>query len=245
MTAIEQRNQIPPQEFAKQLYGIDIKTLPYISESDRLVARDFVYGPEQIKKEFLNAMKQRPVFTGYPQQEDRLHMTEQEYLKWLQEGKSADKLVGKLPGKWFVGKHANRYAADGLLQKRAQPYDGTQTFPKGAFGNDVEQASDGSPLHRFFKDAVTGADGMPTGPGFYWSLGKNQAADPVIVRINNGRLEVLVIEGTDGRGFALPGGMVDPEDAALSKSKALSSVEAALAAAMREAGEEANIKKNN
>jgi ADP-ribose pyrophosphatase len=56
-----------------------------------------------------------------------------------------------------------------------------------------------------------GRTGM-TGRGLLGRWGPNHAADPVVTRMVNGVLQFVGINRTDGGGWALPGGMVEPGD---------------------------------
>lgn len=50
------------------------------------------------------------------------------------------------------------------------------------------------------------------GRGLLGRWGPNHAADPVVTRVFNGALQFVGIHRTDGGGWALPGGMVEPGD---------------------------------
>ncbi|PJE79400.1 hypothetical protein CI610_01622 [invertebrate metagenome] len=67
-----------------------------------------------------------------------------------------------------------------------------------------------------------------SGRGVLGKWGANHAADPIITRQHNGKLELLVIQRRDTDQWALPGGMKDPEDAHLSTTAIRELVEEAL-----------------
>lgn len=67
--------------------------------------------------------------------------------------------------------------------------------------------SAGWPIHPFYKELLqAGAIG---GPGAWYNLGPNVAADGVLVRRDHGEPEVLLIQRGDSGDWALPGGMQD------------------------------------
>lgn len=203
--------------------GLKRENLPVIPVSERLVPKDFTYGRKEISEEVLLAFN-GPRYEGYPEQ--GLSWTEAEYEQWVAEGKPTERLVGS-PGNrppYFIETHPNRNNPDGSLRNP-----NVQKF------NDQTDASN---LHPFFKEAVTSPKGIPTGLGWYWRPGENEARDPVILRVRNGKLQILMVIGKDGRGQVLPGGMVDKKDPALSKSKAMSIIDTAIGKAMNKASPE-------
>lgn len=186
--------------------GLRRDRLPAIPPNERLVPVDFCYDRPALVTEVLQAMKDRANFAGYPA--NGLHWSESEYDRWVFLGRPVEALVGK-PGDrppYFVGEHSNRnsknpaiekYAADGTIVPRPERFAG------------LTLASDGSPIHPFFHEAVMSPEGIVTGPGFYWFLGENGAADPVFVRTFGGKLQFALIDRGDLGGIALPGGMLD------------------------------------
>lgn len=85
------------------------------------------------------------------------------------------------------------------------------------------------PLHPWFFDMIEHPGiGVVTGKGFYWNWGPNYTADPIVIRHDLDEPHVLLIERSDGTGWALPGGFVD-------------SGESSPDAALREASEETGI----
>lgn len=87
----------------------------------------------------------------------------------------------------------------------------------------------GRPLHPWFDSLLRHPGiGVVTGKGAYWRWGPNYTADPIVLRHDLPEPHVLLIERRDTGLWALPGGFVDEG-------------ETPLAAARREAGEEARI----
>ncbi len=216
---------MPYQETKKKDKGLQLES---VHDEERLVPKDFTYGPKEIEADVLRAVNGLR-FEEYPQ--EGLKMSEETYEAWIAAGKPLRTLVG-VPGdrpNFYVGAHKNRYTSDGVTLK-------DHVEDVRALGAEDKQQI---PFHPYLQAMLTKSDkGIVTGPGFYYRLGENKTADPVIFRVHDGRLQVLLIERTDGGGFALPGGHVDPEDKALSTNPAL----VAIAAAMREVGEEAGVK---
>ncbi len=228
--------------------GLRREGLPVVKAQDRLVPIDFRYGHTELVQEVLQAMKDRANFAGYPAQ--GLHWTEKEYFQWFKSGRPVDELVG-FPGMrpaYYVGLHENRnIVEDGRLSNKlknlaieAYRGDGAKIARTERFARLI-LASDGSPIHPMFKEAVTSPEGIVTGPGFYWFLGPNEAADPVIIRIHDNKFEVVLIERSDRGGRALPGGMIDKTRTGWSKGGAVAVIEQAITAAKRELKEETGI----
>ncbi len=177
-------------------------------------------------------------YRGYPEKFSRVYMTEEEYTDWVAAGRPAEQLFRKREA--YIENHPNRLTPvaqakraqdesdarenaknESPVRTRIEDYDGTQKFPEGTFGLDIVTDSHGAPLHPYLKDMLL-AGVVATGPGFYWRLGENPAADPLVMRIDNGQLQMLVITREDSqtqqRHDALPGGMQDPEDHGLSQT---------------------------
>jgi ADP-ribose pyrophosphatase YjhB (NUDIX family) len=84
-------------------------------------------------------------------------------------------------------------------------------------------------LHPWFDDMAGNRQiGVLAGKGFYWSWGPNYTADPIIIRNDLDEPHLLLIKRSDTGQLALPGGFVDKDEDPVD-------------AAIREAGEEANI----
>lgn len=221
--------------------GLSISDLPRISAGERLLS-DFRYSVAQLTHEMVQVVDTASRFAGYPQQ--GLTMTENEYETWIAVGRPVERLVGT-PGNrptYFVERHANRYTSDGSPKSsNVTPYDGMTQLSHPTV-EDQAWASDGSALHPFLKVLLTKTKrGLPTGPGFYWNIGPMEAADPVVVRVVNKKLQVLLVQRGDGGGLALPGGMVERRKEGLSRHKVFVAMESALEAGRREAGEETGI----
>lgn len=87
----------------------------------------------------------------------------------------------------------------------------------------------GRPLHPWFDAMVSDPEiGVVTGKGFYWHWGSNYTADPIIVRHDLAEPHVVLIERSDGTGWALPGGFTNDGEPEID-------------AAIREAAEETGI----
>lgn len=169
-----------------------------------------------------------PRFKGYPP--EGLKMSPIRHRLWVAFRRPLSSLIGNSHHRpaFFVGNHPNRLLPDGQLKPEAQDV--------STLG---DNRSDKVPLHPYLDAMLTKSkNGVVTGPGFYYNLGENRTADPVIFRVEDGKLQVLLIERTDGGGLGLPGGNIDVEDEALSTNPAL----VAIRAAMREAGEETGVK---
>lgn len=201
--------------------------LRHITESDRLVSADFTYTREDIYGEVLKAVNGKR-YEGYP--EAGLKMTHAEYQAWVVGGRSLTDIVG-IPGNrpMFYVDHPNRYNKDGSLKKSAQDLSHLGLNPHEEI-----------PFHPLFEEVTTdeNSKGFPTGPGFFYHLGANKAADPVVFRKHKGKLEVLLIDRTDSGGWALAGGHIEKVDEAVSEDPRL----VAVAAAKRELKEEALAK---
>ncbi|HSD98508.1 MAG TPA: NUDIX domain-containing protein [Patescibacteria group bacterium] len=197
----------------------DVKqdSLEAIADAERLVPGD--YRPE-IAEAVVRASS--AYYSGYPGEEQRIHMTSVEYEAWAHAGYPAADLFEKYPSA-YVGNHSNRASEGAQKAKNAgrmQDYDGSQTFPTDAFRSQLVD-SHGAPLHPYVKEMLLAGVAV-TGPGFYWQLGENPAADPMVLQVANGHLQALIITRNDSktaqRHDALPGGMGDPEDAGLSQT---------------------------
>lgn len=65
----------------------------------------------------------------------------------------------------------------------------------------------GRPLHPWYDSLLT-ATGVVSGTGKYWHWGPNYTADPVVLS-DESRPHILLVERSDNRRWALPGGFVD------------------------------------
>lgn len=201
-----------------------------IKDSERLIPKTFTYGHKEIAAEMVAAVDRvddtGERYKGYPPR--GLKMTRWQYWRWWMKGKPIQTLVGTPDNRpsWYVGEHENRYK-EGQLKQHVE--DVSQLG-----GNNAEEV----PLHPYLRVMLTKSKlGVVTGPGFYYHLGggeredgshANETSDSVVLRVRNGKVELLEIKGTDGRGWALPGGFKDPVREGLSTAKAITAVDAAL-----------------
>ena len=206
-----------------------------IRSNERLVSPDFQINiAAEIKKGSLTR------YPDYPSPRHRLHMSPAQIAAWKEKGGRTQDLPD---GKYAVKKHPNYL--DGLQRGRATQDDGLQdfhntAFPETFYGEGYQRDERGLPIRPHDEDFLQA--GAVEGIGFYWNYGPNKAADPVVFRQNEGKLQLLVIERRDmsseGGRFrrfrkrvpfvALPGGMVDKQEPSVS-------------AAVRELFEEAGL----
>ncbi len=123
----------------------------------------------------------------------------------------ANYIVAKvvLDNAWAAGKDPKNSWAD-----PENIFDIPQQLQAGRVRPDVKRfpysEKDGIPQNPLGKTGFTGR-------GELGLWGPNPAADPVVFRVNQGQLQVLLVERSDAEGeFAIPGGMVDPADSTVS-----------------------------
>lgn len=198
-----------------------------VSESQRLVPSNFVYGLEQAADEVarLQVNDKRlfgQTYPGYPRRQDRAKLIAGDYKTKKALGALGRFLVGTPNDRpiWFVD-DVGRYENGDYAKPRSNTDDIRELYPSDY------------PVHPFIKEMLDPkGPGAAAGPGYYWRLGANLTADPVIFREQDGwlghnKLQVLLVKGKDGRGWVLPGGDRGGEDG--------------LTAAAREAAEETGI----
>ena len=169
------------------------QTEKIIPKSELLVSPEYT-GEEDISQEI--ELRTRIKYPGYP--EEWVQMTAEEIEEWKSNGARQSELPITV-----VSEHPNYKS--GLDKGMADEYD----------PNDDSLPIIESPyLEMMLKSGVV------RGPGFYWKFKesiKNPAGDPIVIRIHEGKLQVLVIERTDMPGlWALAGGMEDKEEKGVS-----------------------------
>lgn len=233
------------------------ENVPIIPVEERLIPQGWTYDREKMVEDNIKGIDMLVDghrFEGYPL--EGLRMTEEEYDLAVEQNRLIDVLIGTPDQRpsWFVGNHPNRYVdgdTNGALKQHVE---------------DVSNltSSDTIPLHPFLREMVTQSRlGVVSGPGFFYHLGgghredgkhANETSTSVILRERNGRLQFLQIEGTDGRGWVLPGGYKDPKREGFSTSAVFATIDDRLqkgpaqeyeegeVAAAREAFEETHIR---
>ena len=221
--------------------GLIANELSRIRWSERLV-KNFHYGIDDLEQEMVRAVDIAPRYIEYP--EKGLTMTEQEYDLWVCYGRRVERFVGTPSHRppFFIERHSNRYDAFGSRRSPiVAQYDGVKLLPHPIVEG-VNWASDGSPLHPFLKLLLTQTNkGLPTGPGFFWNLGPLKTADSVFLRVFDHKLQVLLVNRSDGGGWALPGGFVERTKRTTPGVMTIGTIESNLDAAKRESKEETGI----
>lgn len=199
-----------------------------IEDKDRMVPKDFHYGPEQEKADVLAALDQK--YRGYKGKK-KLKLSANEFEVEKANGTLFETLVGA-PGdrpEWFLdSEHRYVESSDGTLVAK----EGTRDI-RNLTADDFSHLR----LHDYAKEMLE--KGAYTGLGFYYRPEDNLTADSVILRQHKGKLQILLIERSDGLGAAVPGGMIDPDE--LKTLTPQTALKVALKVAKRETGEEANL----
>lgn len=202
----------------------DKTSLEMIHPEERLVAPDFQINiPGEIAK------GSRTPYPGYPSPKDRLKMDTFDLVQWQKNGSKTKDLPGYQEGNYVITDHPNYL--QGVEKKRAIVDNGqdfhsaefAETFYEGGYNRDER----GLPVRPF--DNIFLQSGAVDGIGFYYQYGPNRAADPVVFRQRDGKLQLLVIARRDmseeaerlgKKGeitfMALPGGMQDPHEPGVS-----------------------------
>lgn len=97
-------------------------------------------------------------------------------------------------------------------------YPAAQCFANELLQEKNATGSWGIPIAGTYPKNYMGRTGM-TGRGLLGKWGANQAADPVVTRCKDGKLQVALIERKDTSTWAIPGGMVDPGEIASAAAK--------------------------
>jgi ADP-ribose pyrophosphatase len=105
--------------------------------------------------------------------------------------------------------HPKDFTVPSLLTKpksRTDPEDPRKVAHFSSYQEAVKLDKDGRPLNPMGPTGIRGR-------GKLHKWGANFAADPIVTRISpEGKLEMIVIQRTDSKEWAIPGGMVDKEE---------------------------------
>lgn len=171
------------------------------------------FSPEELaKREQLQLLRTNlaaRTYPGYPEQEQRLFGNPDFCIDEYGH-------INLPRGSWVIDNHPNQHHPEDHPD-----YETTRQLRH----MDVEIDAHGRPLHPWFRDMMRDPSiGIVLGKGAYWHWGPNYTADSVILCQDH----VLLVKRKDTGLWALPGGHVDPG-------------EAALTAAVREAAEETGL----
>ena len=158
---------------------------------------------------FIEILKSRKAYPGYPALDRRTEMGKIRYQNWLSNGRPTN-VAYKLHShpKYLRGIELGMAFDDGFGEADVHEVDFAPSFT-GEYPRDAA----GRPVHPY-AEQIFAAGLAIEGPGAYWNYGPNLCADPIVLGLGqDNKLKTVVIVRGDTGAVAFPGGFRDCAEA--------------------------------
>lgn len=156
---------------------------------------------------FIEILKSRPTYPGYPKPDQRTEMGKIRYQNWVAHGRAA----GIATDLYDHPSYLKGVQLGSALYDNAVGYRNFWDLDFApSFTGEYPRDYIGRPVHPYAEE-IFAAGLAIEGPGAYWNYGPNLCADPIVLgqSLEDQLLKTIVIRRKDTGSLALPGGHCD------------------------------------